>query len=292
MLLCASSPYARRGALWDAYRKHFAKDDSSVLVWQAATRVMNPSVPQRVIDAAIEDDPASAAAEFLATFKIDVEGFVTREAVEACISAGTYERAPLSAVRYSAFVDPSGGSSDSMTLAVGHRDGNTTVLDCLREVRPPFSPESVVREFATVLKSYRVTKVSGDRYAGEWPREQFRKLGIEYEPAEQSKSDLYRDLLPQLNSKQLDLLDHPRLLNQFVSLERRTSRGGRDSIDHPPGAHDDLSNACAGVVGLLAKPRGFDRSLRWVASDSELNANAAWRRRQYVSYVHSGGLFR
>ena len=42
MLLCASSPYARRGALWDAYRKHFAKDDSSVLVWQAATRVMNP----------------------------------------------------------------------------------------------------------------------------------------------------------------------------------------------------------------------------------------------------------
>ena len=143
-----------------------------------------------------------------------------------------------------------------------------------------------------LLKSYRVTKVSGDRYAGEWPREQFRKLGIEYEPAEQSKSDLYRDLLPQLNSKQLDLLDHPRLLNQFVSLERRTSRGGRDSIDHPPGAHDDLSNACAGVVGLLAKPRGFDRSLRWVASDSELNANAAWRRRQYVSYVHSGGLFR
>jgi hypothetical protein len=26
LLLCASSPYARRGALWEAYRKHFGQD--------------------------------------------------------------------------------------------------------------------------------------------------------------------------------------------------------------------------------------------------------------------------
>jgi phage terminase large subunit-like protein len=35
MLLCASSPYARRGALWDAHRRHYAKDGDPVLVWQA-----------------------------------------------------------------------------------------------------------------------------------------------------------------------------------------------------------------------------------------------------------------
>jgi hypothetical protein len=34
MLLCASSPYARRGALWGAYRKHYGRDDSPVLVWK------------------------------------------------------------------------------------------------------------------------------------------------------------------------------------------------------------------------------------------------------------------
>jgi len=28
-------------------------------------------------------------------------------------------------------------------------------------------------------------------------------------------------------------------------------RGGRDSIDHAPGAHDDLANALAGVASLL-----------------------------------------
>jgi len=41
MLLCASSPYARRGALWDAHRKHYGKDGDPILVWQAATREMN-----------------------------------------------------------------------------------------------------------------------------------------------------------------------------------------------------------------------------------------------------------
>jgi hypothetical protein len=45
MLLKASSPYARRGALWNDHRKNFGKDDSAMLVWQADTMTMNPSVP-------------------------------------------------------------------------------------------------------------------------------------------------------------------------------------------------------------------------------------------------------
>ena len=96
MLLCASSPYARRGALWDAHRRHFGKDGDPILVWQAPTRVMNPTVPQRVIDEAAERDPASAAAEFNAEFRRDIESFVSIEAVQACIfSPGVLERPPL-----------------------------------------------------------------------------------------------------------------------------------------------------------------------------------------------------
>jgi hypothetical protein len=44
---------------------------------------------------------------------------------------------------YIAFCDPSGGSSDSMTLGIAHKEGETVVLDLLREYRPPFSPETV-----------------------------------------------------------------------------------------------------------------------------------------------------
>ena len=45
------------------------------------------------------------------------------------------------------------------------------------------------------------------------------------------------------------LVDDDRLVRQLIGLERRTGRGtGRDIIDHPPGAHDDLANAAAGAL--------------------------------------------
>jgi hypothetical protein len=202
----------------------------------------------------MERDAASALAEYGAQFRVDVESFVSREAIDACTSPGVFERAALDALRYTGFIDPSGGSADSMTMAVGHLEGDRAVLDCLRERRPPFAPTDVVAEFSETLKLYRVSEVHGDRYAGEWPREAFRKHGVEYQPAAKPKSDLYLSLLPRLNSGQIDLLDHPRLIAQLAGLERKTARGGRESIDHGPGGHDDLSNVLAGVVAELSQP--------------------------------------
>jgi hypothetical protein len=254
LLLKASSPYARRGVLWDDYRKNFARDDSALLVWQAPTRTMNPSVSQAYIDGKYEDDPARAAAEYGALFRTDVEALLTREAVEAVTAWGTFERPYISKYHYHGFTDPSGGSADSMTLAIAHLERGlldsekVCVVDVAREIRPPFSPEATVDEFAQLLRMYKISSVRGDRYAGEWPRERFRVHGISYEVSEKTKSDIYRDFLPIVNSKLCDLLDHKRLFNQLVGLERRTARGGRDSIDHAPGAHDDVANAVAGVV--------------------------------------------
>ena len=188
MLLCASSPYAKRGALFDAHRKHFGKDGDSVLVWHAPTRAINPFIPQRVMDEALERNSTSAAAEYGAEFRSDIESFVSREAVEACVVPGVRERPPVADTRYVAFVDPSGGSADSFTLAVGQQD-SVAIIDAIREIRPPFSPEAVVLEFVCLLKSYFVTSVVGDRYAGEWPREQFKKLGVAYELSQRPKSD-------------------------------------------------------------------------------------------------------
>jgi hypothetical protein len=120
-------------------------------------------------------------------------------------------------------------------------------------VKPPFSPEATVEEFARLLRQYRCTSVYGDRYAGEWPREQFKRHSINYLPADKSKSDIYLDFLPLVNSRGVNLLDNDRMLHQFVSLERRTSRGGRDSIDHPRDLHDDVANAIAGTVVTAAQ---------------------------------------
>jgi hypothetical protein len=210
---------------------------------------MNPTVPLAFIEEAYEADPAYAAAEYGAEFRTDVETFVAREVVDAAVVIGRHELQPARGIHYVAFTDPSGGSADSMTLAIAHRDRDgRAILDALRERRPPFAPESTVYEFAQLMRSYGISTVMGDRYGGEWPRERFRVNGISYEVADKPKSDFYRDLLPFLNSGRVELLDHPRLVSQLCGLERRTSRAGKDSIDHAPGGHDDVANSVAGVT--------------------------------------------
>jgi hypothetical protein len=257
MLLCASSPYARRGELYHAWRRHHGQEDSPVLSWQAPTRVMNPTVQQSFIDDQIERDPAGAAAEYLAEFRSDIESFVSREVVDAAVVPGRRELAKASNITYRAFVDPSGGSGDSMTLAIAHRNCNGAVLlDLVRDRRPPFSPADVTNEFAAVLKTYHIRRVTGDAYGGEWPREQFRQSGIQYDTSDRAKSQIYLECLPLLNSGKLSLLDHPRLIAQLCGLERRTARSGRDAIDHAPGGHDDVVNAALGALLLASQASG------------------------------------
>lgn len=250
--LAASSRYARKGALWNAFRDYHGRAEGP-LVWSADTVTMHPSVDQDFIAAEYEKDPLAAAAEYGLEWRSDVAAFVTREIVEATVPVGVFERVPQPGVVYKAFTDPSGGSADSFTLAIGHKDWATGrgILDVVREVRPPFGPESVVGEFAELLRSYRIGEVMGDHYAGEWPREQFRKVGINYNLSEDAKSRIYQGWLPLLNSGKVELLDLPRLVLQACGLERRTSRVGKDTIDHAPGGHDDVVNAVAGVLRLV-----------------------------------------
>lgn len=253
LLLAISSPYARKGTLWEAYNKHFGKA-SPLLVWQGSTTEMNPSVAPHVIADAYEDDPIAAAAEFGGEFRKDVESYVSREVLEQVVIPGRHELPYCDKFRYHAFVDPSGGSQDSFTLAIAHQEKALTVLDLVREIIPPFSPEFAVAELCGALKAYNVHRVCGDRYGGAWVSEVFTKQHVSYHVSEMPKSDIYTNALPMFNSGRVELLDHARLKAQLLGLERRTGRGGKGVIDHPPRGHDDLANAVAGV--LVAEAMG------------------------------------
>ncbi len=63
MLLIASSPYAERGELYNAYRRHYGKDDARVLVWRADARTMNQRIDPAIIAEAYEADPEAARAK-------------------------------------------------------------------------------------------------------------------------------------------------------------------------------------------------------------------------------------
>lgn len=266
-LIGISSPYRKAGLLYQKHRDHYGTDDDDVLVIQGRSLDLNSTLDPAIVERSRAADPEGAKAEWDGQFRDDISGFVTREAVDAITAADVLEIAPdhgrprtalrdgVPAVRYSAFCDPSGGSADSMTLAIASRDDERAILHCVREVKPPFHPESVVREFADLLKHYRVNEVTGDRYAGEWVASAFARYGIHYRSSPKSKNEIYVDLLPMVNSRKAALLDNNRLITQLCNLERRTSRSGRDSIDHPPGAHDDLANAAAGALVFATRSR-------------------------------------
>lgn len=252
LLIGIGSPYRRAGVMYDAWKKHYGNNDSSTLVIQSPSQLLNPLLSDNVIAKASEADPQAARSEWFAEFRSDLAAFLDLELIERAVSVGVRERPPLRNQTYQAFADPSGGSHDSFTISIGHIEKDRYIIDAIRGIRPPFSPEAVVKEYAALLKSYRLSSVVGDRYSGEWVREAFSKEGVYYKHSDLSKSECYLESLPLFSTGAVDLLDYQPLLLELQALERRTSRSGRDSVDHPPQGRDDLANSCCGVLSLLS----------------------------------------
>ena len=296
-LILISSPYARRGELYRAFERFFGHAaDPGILVAQGASRTFNPALPQIVVDRAYERDPESASAEFGGLFRSDLESYISCEALSAVTATGVHERAPRAGTAYVAFCDPAGGGgADSMTLAIGHMESSreTAALDLVVEARPPFSPEAVASEFATLLKRYKLTSCTGDKFGGLWVVEQMSRVGIHYEASAEPKSLLYGSLLAAVNSKRVDLLDHARLRSQLLTLERRTSKTGHgDVIEHQPNCHDDVSNAAAGCLATILAKGTYDISaLAGTKPDDPYNVSH-WRAMRAQAYIQSGGLIR
>jgi hypothetical protein len=252
-----SSPYAKKGLLYKKYADNFGKDNDDVLVIQAPSHIMNPALDTRDRDRQMIEDPSRARAEWFGEFRDDIIQFIDQAKVDLCVEKGRTELLPVSGVQHVAAVDPSGGSSDSMTLAVAHANGDLGILDFVKEWPAPFVPTTVVSEIVDICRRYNVSAVTGDAYAGEWAREPFRNHRIEYQLADQTRSEAYLTLLPAINSGKIELLDNPRLITQLCSLERRVARSGKDSVDHPRGGHDDVINAAAlALVAAALMPKG------------------------------------
>jgi hypothetical protein len=190
-LIAISSAYIASGSMYEAHRDYFGKDDDHVFVWQATTRQMNPTIAEAKIERELELDPESAKAEWLSEFRTDITAAFDPEALQACVIRGRNELPPSPIIQYTGFVDPSGGKHDSFSLCIAHKE-ESIVIDKLVAWPSPFDPGEVVAEIASCLRAYGVLVIHGDNYAGEWPRSEFAKHGIQYERAEKVKSDLYR----------------------------------------------------------------------------------------------------
>jgi hypothetical protein len=295
LLLLASSPYARRGVLWDTYKKHYGPNGNpTILVAQGTSRDFNPTISEADIARELERDPVRNSAEYLAQFRADIEAFVTLEIVEACLGTH-FELGPQRGVAYKCFIDAAGGTGDdSFSCAIAHIvNRDTVVIDLAREWRPPFSAEAVIGEIAELCKAYRIGTVTGDRYAGGFSSEIFRRNRLNYQEAKSPKSDLFRDLLPMLTSRKILLPRNQRAVAQLVGLERQVGRSGNDSISHMPGGHDDIANAIAGASALAFNFGAFNSNYgEWIdgVRSPDVDPNAAWRKQQFEKHLANCGV--
>jgi hypothetical protein len=153
-------------------------------------------------------------------------------------------------------------------LAICHDEDEVAVLDALLEIRPPFNPTSAVEQMAALLLEYGLSSTTGDRYGAGWVVDAMSKAGITYTYSERDRSQCYLDTLPLFMAGRVKLIDNPKLVSQFVSLERRTTIVGRDKVDHGPGGHDDLCNAAALALSERGSAAIYNQ-MDWVSSDED-----------------------
>ncbi len=163
-------------------------------------------------------------------------------------------------MNYAGGCDPSGGGNDEFAWSVAHWDGDrdSVIVDLVaargRRGRLPLDLEAAVTDCVADLKTYGLREVVGDRYAGAWVVEAFRKHGIVYRHVERSKSELYLDLLPLITAGRVELPPDRELGRQAKLLVRKRGAQGKDVIDHAEGARDDRINAAVLAIHALGAP--------------------------------------
>ena len=135
VILKASSPYAQRGVLWDDYQKHFGKD-TATLVWQAATRTMNSTVPQSFIDRRSRKTRRTRQPNLAPNSE------ATSKPSSAARSSKPHDERPIrdsasAGCQILCMVRSERRFCGLMTLAIASKEGEKVVLHAIREAVPP-----------------------------------------------------------------------------------------------------------------------------------------------------------
>lgn len=257
-LVKISTPYLKSGILFDDFRRGFGQDDPDLLVWKASSIEMNPGLGAERLERERRLDAGRFAREYEAEWQDDLSAFLPGAWVEEAVVRGRHELPPRENVTYLAACDPSGGGADHFTFTIVHKERDKIVQDVLRGFHRvgTQAPDlaSCVREIAETLQRYRLREISGDRYSGQWVRQEFERARVRYKDADLDRSRSFLECESLFAQGRIELLDHPQQTREFRMLEKRARPGGRAEVTHPRGGRDDYANSLAlGVARVLSR---------------------------------------
>ena len=245
-LIGLGSPWTQSGLLWSCWQHRFERADRLVL--HTPTEKMNPLIAKEELAREEAADPQNYAREFMAQFTSDIDSFIPPGDVDAAVQNGIREMAPIETRAYFAALDASGlQGRDRFTLAVCHRSGGSHGMGITYDLLRSWSRAGVgevVAEIATILKSYKIKRVTGDQFGAQFLRELLLQKGIDMKIlpfTARSKPEIMLEFKLALSQGRVRLLDHPESLRELRSLESKRTSGGHFTISAPRNLHDDLA---------------------------------------------------
>jgi hypothetical protein len=263
LLIMGSSVYRKKGYMFRKYKELHGNNDTNEICWFAPSQVMNPLLTDALINEALASDRARMSAEYLNIWREDISDYIPIELLEACTDWGVFERPPQRGLAYTAHCDIATGlGNSSAAFCIAHRDyeKGLQIQDVIREVRAPFVPEVVIKEFAELAKRYGITTVYADQFAfglhaSLW---EGTHTGVRLAEAKYNTTENYLRLLPSLLAKKVRFLDSKTQRGQFGSMERHMM-SGNEIIRKPQiaSARDDVATAAAGALVAAGDGTGY-----------------------------------
>jgi hypothetical protein len=246
-LVAISSPFAKSGWLWEAFRTRHERDDR--FVWHLDTATMNPAIDPAFLAEEEKNDPEYYAREYLAEFWESAANFLPSDSVQACVVAQRFELPPQPGPRYTAALDAA-FRGDAFAFSITHRTGEKILEDVIRSWRGsrshPVNLAEVLGEIVSFLRRYRITRIFGDQFCSEPIRQALVTQGIQFEQRTTlgSRAQCFNSLRTLITSGQIELLDDAETVAELKRLQLVVTTGGNQRVEAATG-HDDRAVALA-----------------------------------------------
>lgn len=316
-ILSISSPLGKQGFFYRKYRQGFAGglESRNMLCIQAPTWEVNPTVEATFLAEEYATDPDSFFTEFGADFTDRTKGWLSPEALLACVDP-KHRPAPKAPARAPHFmgIDIAAGlrDGDYCAVAIGHIDDQSrVVLDHIERIRAGegeykdlerLSFDEITGWLYGLSRRFYIEKGLFDQWAGLPFEAALHKRGLTQCESvfftKQLSSQIFANFKTLVFEKRLRLFDiptnpaDPNSHSDYIEelLELQAEMQSKYIIDvaapNVPGKHDDLSDALVRMVWEATQRMGnrkyiagsMDRgSLAHGAMSASDMAKARWR---------------